>query len=296
MPYTVAALTAAFLWALGGLFSATSAKHLGTFGYNRWRMAVSTLILGLLATFSGGWQALDMEALVPLVLSGFIGIFIGDAALFTCMNRMGPRRAGLLFACQSVFAALLGFAIHGERLAGLKLVGFLCVFAGVFMAILLGRKKVQQHKWEVIHGSIAIAIGLGLIAALAQAVGSLIAKPVMQMNQVDPFSAAFVRTLTALIANFVLLGLMPRQVKTQNRITWKIFALTSFGGFISMGIGMSLVLYALQEGDVGLVSLLSSTTPIMLLPMLWIYTKQAPNRPAWIGAGLAVLGTGLIVI
>lgn len=55
-----------------------------------------------------------------------------------------------------------------------------------------------------------------------------------------------------------------------------------------MAVGMTLILYALREGNVGMVALLSSTTPIMLLPLLWIYTKQCPNRYAWLGAILAV--------
>ncbi|MGC9460147.1 EamA family transporter, partial [Vibrio genomosp. F10] len=43
------------------------------------------------------------------------------------------------------------------------------------------------------------------------------------------------------------------------------------------------------------ISLLSSTTPIMLLPILWIYTKQRPNIYAWIGAVVAVIGTAVLV-
>ncbi len=35
-----------------------------------------------------------------------------------------------------------------------------------------------------------------------------------------------------------------------------------------------------------MVALLSSTTPIMLLPLLWIYTKQCPNPYAWLGLSL----------
>ena len=62
-----------------------------------------------------------------------------------------------------------------------------------------------------------------------------------------------------------------------------------------MAVGMTLILYALQEGNVGMVALLSSTTPIMLLPLLWIYTKRRPNRFAWLGAALAVIGAGILV-
>ena len=58
---------------------------------------------------------------------------------------------------------------------------------------------------------------------------------------------------------------------------------------------MTLILYALRYGDVGMVALLSSTTPIMVLPLLWLHTGSIPNKSAWVGAFLAVIGTGLIV-
>ncbi|GAL37292.1 metabolite transporter (DMT) superfamily [Vibrio maritimus] len=44
-----------------------------------------------------------------------------------------------------------------------------------------------------------------------------------------------------------------------------------------------------------MVALLSSTTPIMVLPLLWIYTKQRPNKYAWLGAAFAVIGTSILV-
>jgi drug/metabolite transporter (DMT)-like permease len=62
-----------------------------------------------------------------------------------------------------------------------------------------------------------------------------------------------------------------------------------------MAVGMTLILFALQTGNVGMVALLSSTTPIMVLPLLWIYTKQRPNKYAWLGAAFAVIGTSILV-
>ena len=78
-------------------------------------------------------------------------------------------------------------------------------------------------------------------------------------------------------------------------INFRILGIVALNGFLAMTVGMTLILYALQKGNVGMVALLSSTTPIMILPLLWLYTKKAPNRFAWLGAFLAVMGTGLIV-
>lgn len=66
--------------------------------------------------------------------------------------------------------------------------------------------------------------------------------------------------------------------------------------FSGIFLGMSLLMAALAHGDVGIVTTLSSTTPILILPMVWFVARQAPGPMAWAGAALAVLGTALITL
>ena len=63
-----------------------------------------------------------------------------------------------------------------------------------------------------------------------------------------------------------------------------------------MALGMSLLLIALQKGDAGIVASLSSTSPIMILFLIWFLTKKVPILGAWIGSIIAIIGAGLIFI
>ena len=56
-----------------------------------------------------------------------------------------------------------------------------------------------------------------------------------------------------------------------------------------MVVGMSFLMAALAVGDVGIVTTLSSTTPILILPMVWAVYRRAPRPFAWAGAALAVV-------
>ncbi|ORT51928.1 membrane protein [Vibrio sp. qd031] len=293
MGYEWMALAAAFLWAFSSLISVTPAKHLGPFAYSRWRMGATAVILTIMAFVVGGWSSIEMSYLWPMALSGLIGIFIGDTALFACMNRMGPRQAGLLFSCHALFSALLGFWLFDERFQGLEMLGAILVFSGVVFAIYFGRRG-NSHAWESIRGNLWFAVGLGLTAALCQALGGIIAKPVMQ-TEADPIAASAIRMITAFIAHSLFLISGAKLAKAHNPMNVKMFSITVVNGFLAMAVGMTLILFALQEGNVGMVALLSSTTPIMVLPLLWLYTKQRPNRYSWLGAALAVVGTALIV-
>lgn len=288
------ALAAAFLWAIAGLMSVTPARHLGTFAYSRWRMGCTSVILGSIALLSGGWSSVAASAVTPMMLSGLIGIFIGDTALFACLNRMGPRQAGLLFSCHAVFSAILGYFLFSERMTSGELLGSALVFSGVLTAIFFGRRGQTNNTLEMIRGNVWIGVGLGLTAATCQALGGIIAKPVMQ-TAIDPVAASAIRMMTAFTAHCVLRATGSRVARATQPMNRTIFAITALNGFLAMAVGMTLILYALREGNVGMVALLSSTTPIMLLPILWVYTKQRPNRFAWLGALVAVMGTSILV-
>lgn len=288
------ALAAAFLWAVASLLSVTPAQHLGTFAYSRWRMGCTSLILGTMAMATGGWSTVETSAISAMMLSGVIGIFIGDTALFACLNRMGPRQAGLLFSCHAVFSALLGYFLFSETMTNMELLGSLLVFTGVLTAIFFGRKGQTDNQLEAIKGKVWIGVSLGLVAALCQALGGIIAKPIMQTD-IDPVAASAMRMMTAFAAHCLFFLSGAKLARATQPMNIKIFSITAINGFLAMAVGMTLILYALQEGNVGMVALLSSTTPIMLLPILWIYSGKRPNRFAWIGAIVAVIGTGILV-
>ncbi|PSW12191.1 EamA family transporter [Photobacterium sanctipauli] len=296
MNYEWLALAAAFLWAVSSLISITPSRYLGAFAYSRWRMACVTVMLSSMAWLNGGWLSMQWDYATVMVLSGVVGIFIGDTALFACFNRIGPRRGGLLFACHAVFSALLGIWLFGEILQGWKLVGSMAVFAGVAIAIFFGQRQGdnrQQH-WEGNHGSLALAVMLGLTAALCQSLGAIIAKPVMQ-TAVDPVAASAVRMASAFAAHALLRLSGTQLAKPLQPINFRIFAQVALNGLLAMAIGMTLILYALRDGDVGMVALLSSTSPIIILPLLWLHTRQRPPTAAWVGAIMAVVGTMVIL-
>ncbi|MBW3697537.1 EamA family transporter [Vibrio sp. T187] len=288
------ALAAAFLWAIASLMSVKPAQHLGSFAYSRWRMGCTALMLSSMAFVTGGWSSVEAELVTPMMLSGLIGIFIGDTALFACLNRMGPRQAGLLFSCHAVFSAVLGYFLFSESMTSTELIGSALVFSGVLTAIFFGRKGQSQNQLESIKGKVWIGVGLGLVAAMCQALGGIIAKPVMQTN-IDPVAASAIRMITAFAAHSLFRFTGAKLSRPINPMTPKLLGITAINGFLAMAVGMTLILYALQDGNVGMVALLSSTTPIMLLPILWFYTKKRPNIYAWVGAIVAVVGTGILV-
>lgn len=294
LAYDFFALGAAACWALGSVTSVTPARHLGAFAFTRWRMAMVALMLWSVVGVTGHWRGFEPGYWAVMAASGLIGIFVGDTALFAAMNRLGPRRAGVLFATHAAFSAGLGFVVLGERMSLQAFAGGVLTLIGVMTAIVLGRHKDETHAWEADRGHVGVGVALALLSALCQAVGSLVAKPVMAL-QVDPVMASAVRVTVATCAHALLLGVGFKAARAQQPVNARVLAQTALNGFIAMGVGMTLVLLALEKGDVGMVAILSSVSPILVLPLLWLQLHRAPAPGAWVGATLTVVGTGLIL-
>lgn len=291
--HELAALGAATCWALTGIISAGPAGHLGAPAFNRLRQIFVTAMLALYVLATGSWRELEMANVLPLLASGFIGIFIGDTLLFATLNRVGPRRSGILFALNAPIAAILGWLLLDETLTVKALAGMALVVAGVLLAILFGKRRAQLHQWETVKGPLWIGVALGLGAATGQAVGSIIARPVMETG-IDPFVASMLRVGIAAAFLTVMIQLPIPALKPKNPLNWKVAAMTALTGILALAIGMTLLLYALSGGKVGIVSTLSATSPVIILPLLWLRTGERPAAGAWAGAALVVAGMGLI--
>jgi len=291
--YEWQAVGAATCWALSGLLSAGPAGHLGALAFNMTRQLFVTFLLGLYVLASGTWRELQPEILWPLLLSGFIGIFVGDTLLFACLNRLGPRRSGILFALNAPIAALLGWAMLGEHLSGAAVAGIGLTLIGVLLAILFGKRKSQLHQWELVKGPLWLGIFIGLLAAVSQAIGSLIARPVMATG-IDPLVASTLRIAVAALFLTALTRLPIEAVRPKGPLTGSVFFQTAITGIIALAFGMTLLLLALSGGEVGIVSTLSATTPVIILPMLWLKTRELPAPGAWAGAAFVVAGMALI--
>ena len=293
--HEIAALGAATCWAVTGMISAGPAGYLGAPAFNRVRQVFVTGLLTIYVLATGAWRELDAANVGPLLLSGLIGIFVGDTLLFAALNRLGPRRSGILFALNAPITALLGWLVLGEGLSASSIAGIALTASGVFLAIIFGKRRSQIHEWETIKGPLWIGVLLGLGAATGQAIGSILARPVMETG-IDPLLASLLRVGIAAFCLSVLIQLPIPSVKPRRPLTLKVAAMTALTGVLARGMGLTLLLFALSGGKVGIVSTLSATTPVMILPMLWLKTGERPAGGAWAGAALVVIGMALIFI
>ena len=293
MIYYLAALGAALAWAFSAIISANPSSALGSIAFVRIRMTMVFFMLAAVVLITGNWRTVEASHITPSIISGLVGILLGDAALFSTMNRLGPRRSGILFSSNAIFSVILGWLFLGEKLDGMTLAGIVIALTGVALAILFGKRNADVHHWEAIKGPLAIGIAIGLFSGLCQAIGSLAARPVMATG-VDPVAIAAIRVGIASLGLTLAMFAGVNSARAKTALTSKLTGQIALSGFAAMGVGMTLLLFALRGGEVGIVATLSATTPALVLPLLWWKTGDRPPVLAWVGAGLVVVGSGLI--
>lgn len=288
--HELAALGTATCWAMTGLFAADAVRSLGPFHFNLIRQLFVTALLALIVLATHAFALPNMATALTLAISGIIGILIGDTLNFAAVGRLGPRRAGAVFALNAPMAAILGWALLGEALPWPAIVGIVLTASGVALAI-LGRPSQGAHRLETLQGTIIIGVLFGLGAAFGQAAGSLIARPVMTAG-LNPYLASLFRVG----ASGLTMGLLAATAYAPPtpKFSRNALALTALTAIIGLLIGMTLFLYALQGSQTGIIATLSATSPVIILPLLWLRTGQRPSALSWCGATLAIAGLGLI--
>src|ERR1043165_5183564 len=129
----LAGLATAILSTATSLLFTTASKRLGPVAVNALRIYLAIGLLGLTHQLrEGAWLPDALPGQVfALGLSGFIGLTLGDLALFYALVAVGPRLATLVMASAPLFASLLGYAVLGEELPPLVWLGVLLIIGGI---------------------------------------------------------------------------------------------------------------------------------------------------------------------
>ena len=289
----VLAISAAAIWSSVALSATRIVRYFGSYNYNLLRL------LGIIIIFFPyvylKWEPIYFEnsIFLAIFLSSVIGIIIGDTFLFICLKRLGPRRQALLFSMQIPFTIILAEVFLQSLPSTTELIGCALIFLGIIIAIQFNR-TIPNDDLENIQGNKYTGLFAGIGLALCQSIGIILMKPALVST--DPIVVSYLRVI---VAAFIMFGSLFFIKNNQLLVKMKDYKKTIFSiflGFMGMGVGMTMLIYALKFGNPGVISTLSSTMPIMIIPILWIVTKNYAGHLAVIGAGLTCLGAGIIFL
>jgi drug/metabolite transporter (DMT)-like permease len=302
----LAALLCTVLFALSIVCAHRSARVLGGTEANFWRLVAATLLLGTWAFGFG--SGLDGQAFPTFLLSGVVGIGIGDIALFQALPRLGSRLSLLVNNClMAPFGALIEWLWLGTSLSVRQIAFGLVVLAGIAWA-LLPSEHVHRSRRDLLSGT-----AFSLFSALCGAAAAVLSRRAYALahtagQKIDGGSAAFQRVVGGILIAGLFLLLVKRRTLQQSRLSevpqaqvivgkWRtIWPWVFLNGLLGLTLGVSFMQRALETTPTGIVLPIIATTPIVVVPLAMVFEHERPTIHSLIGGIIAVAGViGLIM-
>lgn len=287
-----AALGAAGLWAAAVILFRRPIEQHGARTINLAKCVLATVLQGatvLAVGQAGAWLEAPSSALWLLVGSGIVGLTFGDTALFAAVGRIGAHRTLLLQTLSPIFTALIAFGWQGELPGLQQTAGALLILAGV--AIVIG--PPHRARTAMAAGA-AAGIALGVLAALGQAAGIVLAKEAMEV--VPSMPASVVRLAAASIGLVVLALFAGRTARVRGLLgdraaLGRVVPATFLGTYLAMFLFMAGIALA----PAAVAAVLLATSPVFSLFLEAIVERKPITLSGASGTLLAVAGVALLV-
>ncbi|HEY3312350.1 MAG TPA: DMT family transporter [Anaerolineales bacterium] len=291
----IAALFTSFCWSLSAIGFSNAGRDFSSNVTNRVRVTLAFLALLLINGVLYG-QPIPFNAGLTrwgwLMLSGIVGLALGDAFLFRCYQLVGPRIGLLLLSLAPVFSAVIAWIFLGEKLNAIQFGGMAVTLAGIGWVV-LSRSALQAGEGP---SKLSLrGVLYGMISALGQASGLILSKVGMTGN-FPPFAGTIIRMSAAIVFLWIMAAMQKELGSTAQSIRTHPSALgwTAFGAFFGPVIGVSASLMAVQHAEIGVASTLMALPPVFMLPVSYFIFKERFDWQAVAGTLLAILGVALL--
>lgn len=283
----VSALGAAFTWAVSSLILKSLTYQLRPLLINALRTFFASLF-GLAILFAlgdpGQIAQFPLRPLGFLVASGIVGVFGAESLYVMTLARVDVAKVyPISIGGFALLTFLLAALFLGERLDLSMLLGSALVIISIFL--LLSPKGISLPK---VGPGERWGLALLLVACGGWAVAVILVR--LAVTEVGVIVGNAVRLP---LATALLLGIsLPRGLGGISRRNWLLVALA---GLMSYGLGSLLFLEAIKLAGAARATILSSTSPLFLVPLSFFFLKEKITVVTLLGTILCVLGVALIV-
>ncbi|MFE4105245.1 DMT family transporter [Almyronema epifaneia] len=288
----LAALVAAFLWAVSTVIFGRLGKRLSPLMLNLSKGLLAIAFVGLTLGLRGSQPSnIEPLALGLLLLSGIIGIGLGDTAYFNALNHLGARRVLLMESLAPPIAALIAWIFLAEVLSLSAWLGMLLTLLGVSWVIserVPDVNPVQAHPWR--------GVLWGLLAAFGQAIGVVLSRAALTGTGIDPLWSTLLRLVGGVITLLVLLLAQRRlgrdaQPLRSPRLVGVVVVAAVLGTYLALWLQQT----ALKFAPTGIAQSLMATSPLFILPIaLWLGDRVSLRALG--GASVALVGIWLLFV
>jgi drug/metabolite transporter (DMT)-like permease len=285
----LAALTTACCWAIAARMFQLLGAYFSPLALNFWKGALAALVLVLVTFAFPSDVSLTQSAIFWLVLSGIVGIGLGDTFFFQALNRIGDSQSILVAETLApIFTALFAMAWINEWLTWQQWLGVAIVLVAVDVIIKL-QKRSDANLFSI-SGYIYAAL-----AAVCQAVGAVISRDILTSTGIDAANASLYRLIGGLAAIVILMLVLKRSFKTKQPLGKQGMKLLLWATLLGTFAALFLQMIAFANTKAAIVQTLFATSVVLsLLVAKFVGDKVNPKTFIW--SLLALVGVGVLIL
>ena len=284
----IAALSAALLWAISSVVYTGLGLRISPLKLNFYKGIIAIAFIGITLAIQGtALSGISQSTITLLSLSGVVGIGLGDTAYFFALNSLGARRTLLLETASPPIGALLALIFIGERLNSLSWCGILLTITGI--AWVISERNLANNMSVSRQG-----VGWGLMAALAQAVGSVISRFALVQSNISPLESALIRLLggTVIVVGLLFLS-ATKETEAKIALSVRSLSIIAIAALGSTYFGIWLQQTSLKFAPTGIAQTFLATSPLFVLPIVALQREKITRR-AIFGVAISLSGIALM--
>jgi drug/metabolite transporter (DMT)-like permease len=286
-------LGTAFFWTFTVIGFEYAGKRVGSLSVNILRLVFGLLFLTTTVFIMEGSLVVNASQYEwsMLLISGLIGLVIGDLFLFQSFVDIGGRIALLIYSSVPIMTALLGYIIFDETFSVLTIIGMMITLTAIGVVILSKRDDSKK-----LHPKLVKGIVFAFIGALAQAIGLVFSKLGMS-ETVTPFAATQMRVMAAIVGFVIYITILGRWGNVKKAILdKKAMKFIILGSIFGPFLGVASSLAAMNYTAIGVSTTIAQLNVILIIPFSVLLFKEKVNIIEIIGAIFAFIGVTLLFL
>jgi drug/metabolite transporter (DMT)-like permease len=293
----LAALGAALSWAIAPILYRSALANTKPVSANIVRCSINgaVLVAVLLAGGLAGWlTALPIWVIVLTVVSGVIGLGVGDTLYLYGIKALGVSRAVPLASSYPLFSFIWSILLLGQPIIFTAIVGAALILLGIY---LLTRPKTEET--TLTRRAVALGLAASLATALVWSLGITLMNAAVMAANVTSIEANYA-IVTVRIASLGILLLSASPLIDRDRGFLKIkrrdVALLCIGGLVANGVGWLMMNYSFTQIMASQAIPISSTSPLFAALAGFLLFHEKVTLKTVLGGVAVVAGVALIFI
>lgn len=294
----LAGLGTALLWGLSALAWSVAGRQIGAVAVTCLRITLAAAVLSAAhwVLFGAPFPAnIPPEAFWLLVVSGGLGAGVGDLCFFRGLVLIGPRLGMLILSLAPFLSALMAYLAPLRESLGLwALVGIALTVGGVVRVVSEPRGR---QAWQAPPGQFRQGVLMCLAGTVLMAGGLVLAKMGMRAGA-GAFPAALVRVVAGMVLTWMIVPFLGRLGATVRALRHRrAMGILLAGTIVGPVIGIWLSMEAVRRtAETGVAAALIGTSPIMMIPLVYLAYRERPTRRVLAGTAAAVAGVAVLAL